>query len=203
MKKAFIIYFSLVSFSLFARSELVFWNFSSEDNVAERSIEANEDRTIEWTASGQIPEYPQGPSGTGSFSLSLRGWDEGAETKCWMTVINTQGYENICVSSFQYSSGTGPRFFILQYKTNEKDLWNDVLGGDITVGSNWTEGRLNNLSLPFEANNQQTLYLRWVMENNIGVTSMTVQPGGTSRIANVSIEGDEIENSSIEDWFEY
>jgi hypothetical protein len=81
--------------------------------------------------------------------------------------LNTQGFENLTISSRQQSGGTdpGPKDFKLQYSI-ETDVWVDVPDGAIIVENDWTTSFVDNLPLPLECNDLETLKIRWIMTSN-------------------------------------
>ncbi len=74
------------------------------------------------------------------------------DTSYWEVSLSTKDYQNITLSSKQYSSGTGPKDFKVQYSLDNTN-WTDVPDGTVAVGNaNWTTGgQLNNVPLPAEA----------------------------------------------------
>lgn len=200
MKCFFMIIFSIYSLSLCATTDLAYWNFRDHEVIAAGGIEVNLEQVIEWTATGTVT-YTYGPGGAGTAAISLTGWQEGANSKYWLITLSTEGFQNINVSSFQYSSGYGPRDFKLQYKVNNEDGWKDIPDGEITVGTNWSAGRVENKPLPNETENQEELQIRWIMQNNVAVDHLNVASFGTSRITNIYIRGEM--TSSIQGWSLY
>ncbi|WP_108530517.1 Ig-like domain-containing protein [Paenibacillus elgii] len=114
----------------------------------------------------------------------------------WKASFATNGYSNITISSKQYSSGTGPKNFKLQYSL-DGSTWKDVAGGAITVGNaTWAGGVLDKVQLPADANDQSLLYVKWLLVNDESARNGTgsytndkIAATGTSRIADVVVEG--------------
>ncbi|HPK06120.1 MAG TPA: HYR domain-containing protein, partial [Bacteroidales bacterium] len=185
------------------------WNFEDASKrvaphlpyTADTGTDDNKDISeISLIGGSTFSAWDQGSGGSGTFAPNSVNWNDGSGVKYWQIVINTEGFENLRLSSRQRSSNTGPRDFKVQYSL-DGTIWADVLGANnITVANNFTTGVLNNVSLPVACENQSTLYLRWIMTSNICVRAGTgsnptndpVQSGGTSRIDDIVILGDEI-----------
>lgn len=129
-----------------------------------------------------------GSLGNPDKCASATNWSSGNNCKYWQIEVNTTGHNSILLSSKQRSSGTGPRDFKVQYKIGVSGTWTDITGGGITVADNFTTGVLNNLALPASCNNVSSLFIRWIMTSNSGVSS-TLGDGGTSRIDDILITG--------------
>jgi hypothetical protein len=106
-------------------------------------------------------------NGLESKAAQASAWNDGMDLKCWVVELNTQGFENLTISSRQQSGGTdpGPKDFKLQYSI-ETDVWIDIPDGAITVENDWTTSFVDNLPLPVECNDMETLLLRWIMTSN-------------------------------------
>ncbi len=137
-----------------------------------------------------IPEKSLTYSGGG---VSAANWSVG---DCWQLQLSTTGYTDIAISARFRSSGTGPRDFKLQYSTDNVD-WNDFDNNTYQILGTSISQLVSNLSLPAEAEDQEHLYIRFVMVTNIssragtGTYSAeeTVQAGGTTTINNISVVG--------------
>ena len=113
--------------------------------------------------------------------------------KYWQVIVNVTGYTNIKVSSVQYASGTGPKDFKIQYKIRANGTWTDVPGGTIVDSVNYTKGVVNNLALPIESDNIDSLYVRWITTSTVAVNGAAVQSGGTNRIDNIYFRGNQLQ----------
>jgi len=92
----------------------------------------------------------------------------GNSYKSWQVQLNTTGFQNLKLSSKQFSDisnslggGFGPNSFKVQWSTDNLN-WTDVTGGTVIVAENWTTGVLTNLVLPSNIENQSSIYLRWL-----------------------------------------
>ncbi|MBU9710406.1 immunoglobulin-like domain-containing protein [Evansella tamaricis] len=166
--------------------ELVSWNFDGESEVATGGLVENASSQITHVGasiSGYVAGY-----GSGSRALNASGWD--TEEAYWVVEFSTLGYQNITLSSRQYGSNTGPRDFIVQYSI-DGESWVDVHNSEVVVGNNWTSGVLENIALPEEVNNQDTVYVRWINVTDTSINGTTIGSGGTSRIDNIFLFGNE------------
>jgi hypothetical protein len=128
---------------------------------------------------------------TGATSKSARatGWDAGNGTKFWQIKVTTSGYNTLKLSSKQRSSGTGPKDFKVQYKIAYSGTWTDVPGATVLDSNNWTKGVLTNVAIPTACDNQDTVYLKWIMTSNTTVGNGTVAAGGASNIDDILVVG--------------
>jgi hypothetical protein len=126
--------------------------------------------------------------GVTTYAASVDGWDNGADDKFWSIKFKANGYQNFKVSSKLYSDATGPKEFKLQWKMSGGE-WADVIGGTITVATDWTTGVLTEFSLPTELNDpgSTSISLRWIMTSNTAVNDGTVEASGISRIDDIVV----------------
>lgn len=131
------------------------------------------------------------PAGNGSqYSFSSNNWSPG---DYYQVVLPTTGdWTNISVSWDQARSSTGPAAFQLQMST-DGSLFSNLLGytvlqsGGGGAPGTWTSGSYNPIytttfSLPASAENQATLYIRFLN------TTGTVSPAsGSNRIDTISV----------------
>lgn len=165
---------------------LVEWTFptSGAAVTASDGIAANLSRVISTSGTGAIGDV----GGATTRAATATGWDGGTNTKYWQVSFTTEGYSDITVSSKQFGSNTGPRDFKLQYRVGAGGAWTDVTGANITVGNNWTTGVLADVALPSACDNQEEVFLRWIMTSNTSINNNAVAGGGTSRIDDIIIE---------------
>ncbi|SFJ83456.1 Uncharacterized conserved protein YjdB, contains Ig-like domain [Paenibacillus sp. UNC496MF] len=169
-------------------------NFSATTMMATEGSAANKGNAAtafsSVGASGTI-SYPGGAT-TGK-AVSNTGWAAG--TSYWLVRLSTAGYAGITLSSAQYSSGTGPKSFTLEYSKDNSN-WNTVVQ-KYDVGTNFTTGVLSTISLPSGADDSSDVYLRWrVADDSTSVGGDVIGTGGTSRISDVSIYGTPIGTST-------
>ncbi len=189
MKKIVLIALCILPFLTFAQDTLVKWTFPNnpDDSIADGGIPANAGMMI--SANGGTSAMNFTYSGLTTMSAYATKWNSGNGTKYWQIKVVTLGYINLKISSKQKSSGTGPRDFKVQYKNGFDSTWFDVPGAAVLDSNDWTHGVLTNIPLPIACNNQDTVYLRWIMTSNTSVTGSTVASGGTSRIDDIFIKG--------------
>jgi len=155
--------------------ELAKWDFedtnqTGETYTADDGISANSG-TAEFNTTANFDDYysdvttgntTRSPFANNFYESSIGG----SNYYDWNIEFSTEGYENIKISSIQWSdattfSTTGPTEFKLQWST-DGSTWSDVSGGTITVAEDWTTGVLNGLSLPNNINDESSVYIRWL-----------------------------------------
>ncbi|MDK8180122.1 fibronectin type III domain-containing protein [Paenibacillus sp. UMB4589-SE434] len=124
-------------------------------------------------------------------SIRYQGWDNGKDKKAWIATLSTKGLENITLSSQQKSSSSGPRDFKVQISTDLTN-WKDVNKGTLLLGTDYNAtGSLVDALLPNEANDQNRLYIRWLVNSNARVSgSDSIGNTGSSRIRDVVVSGE-------------
>lgn len=138
-----------------------------------------------------------------SSSLSLTGWDNGADTKYWQLSFSTAGYENLTLAAKVRSSGTGPRDFKVTYSLDNGTTWNDVPGGSYAITSTTLKDFLPPLPLPAETANVSKVLVRFIMTSNISSragtstysATETVASGGSSNINNIAVTGTAVQST--------
>lgn len=121
---------------------------------------------------------------------SAQSWDNGANNKFWSVKFKAANHRNFRISSMQSSSLDGPANWKLQYKLSGQDNWTNIPGGQITVANNWTSGTVIDVQIPDEANYPEgSVFVRWIMIDNIAVNGTVVTPIGESMIDNILITG--------------
>jgi hypothetical protein len=131
-------------------------------------------------------------NGNPTFAAQAIGWDNGANLKCWQIIINTNGYKNLKLNSMQQSGGSypGPRDYKVQYQIGSSGAWTDVPGAAIKIANDWTTGVLSNVEIPAACNNQDSVFLRWIMTSDTSSTPPAlVISTGTTKIDNIIITG--------------
>lgn len=127
-------------------------------------------------------------------AISFQGWDNGNGKKYWLASLSTKGYEQIRLSSQQTSSGTGPRDFKVQLST-DKQNWTDVPGASLKMAlssfnCSGNTCKLTNAPLPSAADDQDQLYIRWVVSSNTNTKgSQGIGSTGSSLIKDIRITG--------------
>jgi len=185
------------------RYRLVEWNFDTESNQPSHSLPQNDDATIE-IIGAEMNGFISGSSGLAQNSNS---WhvetEEGGEEpieKYWLVTLSTENLEEILLSSKQYSSGTGPKDFKLQVSLDSEN-WTDVPGGEIEVGTNWTTGVLDKISLPESVDNQSEVFIRWLLNSPTSVDEPdSISASGTHRMDDIIITGINPNSERVEVW---
>jgi hypothetical protein len=121
---------------------------------------------------------------------SAQSWDNGANDKCWSIKFKAADYRNFRISSMQRSTLDGPANWKLQYRLSGQDTWTDILGSEYIVADNWTSGTLTDFLLPDEINYpESSVFIRWIMSDNVAVNGADVTIAGVSMIDNIVITG--------------
>ncbi|MDL2315281.1 hypothetical protein LJC16_03375, partial [Bacteroidales bacterium OttesenSCG-928-C19] len=188
MKKFFFLLCLLIIYlpSIYSQEfiTLAYWDFKDGDSVVDSAISINANKEIQVNFEGTITY----PSSSSPKAISSTGWANGSNTKYWLIDINTTGYKNICISSKQYSTSKGPRDFKVQYRLNGTS-WTDVENSGIIVVTNFTSGVAENILLPNICNNQEQIFIRWIMASDTNVDGTIITNAGGSRIADIIVEG--------------
>lgn len=129
-------------------------------------------------------------------SLSINGWDNGADSKYWQLSFSSKGYESLTISARTRSSGTGPRDFKLVYSIDSGTTWNDVPNSAYAITGTTLGNFMPTVALPADAANCD-LQIRFIMTSNISSragtstypSTETVASGGTSNINNIVVSG--------------
>ncbi|WP_026575874.1 Ig-like domain-containing protein [Bacillus sp. UNC438CL73TsuS30] len=162
-------------------------------------ISENLDRVLSSVGSKVIC-YNSGPT-SGINVINADTWSYN-KASYWLVPFSTKGYQNIKLSSKQYSSSDGPRDFKLQYSLDNIN-WTDVPNGNVKIGNaTWeTGGQLAELQLPNQVNNRDLVYVRWLVNSNIranGSTFKDTTGTGSSRITDILIQGNQFGSSTLE-----
>lgn len=173
---------------------LASWNFpgNPDNSIADGGTSINSTREISAVNTSEPVFTAQGST---TSAASATQWINGQGTKYWEISFNSVGYENITVSSKQYSSATGPKDFKIQYSNNNID-WNDIVDSSIVVDANFTTGS-KTASLTSAASNKNDVHIRWIMSSNTAVNGDLVGAAGTSRIDDIVITGSVITSPVI------
>jgi hypothetical protein len=142
------------------------WNFDTQVRTPTTASANNTNKTVDVVgASGYT--YVTGAS---SSALAAITWGGNLSTeKFWQIEISTLGFENLTLSSAQYSQSQGPRDFVVEYSTDGSS-WTPVSGvGTVTLAANWTSGEVSSVSLDASLDDQPIVYLRWKKSSTFGV----------------------------------
>ena len=173
------------------QTTLVEWNFPNnpDDDIADGGIAANLTKTLSEVGAG-VPAYTA--AGVTTRAASVNSWNAGNGTKYWQIEVETTGYSSLTVASRQFSSSAGPRDFKVQYKVGAGGMWTDVPGATIQTGdATWaTGGALAATTIPSAANNQSSVFLRWLMNSDVRADGTAgVASNGNNRIDNIVVQG--------------
>lgn len=125
--------------------------------------------------------------------LEASGW---SVDNSFSTVISTEGYSGIKISSVQRSTNTGPTYFTLEYSVDGSN-W-EVLKNQYQVKNNWTDGKITDLEFPSDADNLEKLYIRYrvTSDGQVSNTDKNISSGGASCIADVVVTADKLDDGN-------
>lgn len=162
------------------------WDFNGSSATVNEAITNNAGKQL---ASSQSFSYNAGSGGGNAASAS--GWNNGGGTKYWEVEINTTGYASIKVSSEQKGSNTGPQNFKLQYRVGSTGAFTDIAGATVSMtNENWANyGKMTDIALPTAAEDNSSIFIRWLMVDNTSIDNGGTASGGNSRIDNILVTG--------------
>ncbi|MGB4205765.1 MAG: T9SS type A sorting domain-containing protein [Bacteroidales bacterium] len=199
-----IIVLFLISGNIMAQDTIAGWIFpeGSADGYPDIAIPINESRFLscEYGTSGapsffelEIDYTATGIDGGTDKCAKTTGWNDGADSICWIVKFRTSGYKNLKVSSKQRSEADtpGPRDFVLQYKLSGNSPWNEL--ATIQCSDKWEDGSVQNVLLPAECEDlSKNVSLRWLVTSNTDINGNTTEASGSSLIDNIIITGEAI-----------
>ncbi|OFY34947.1 MAG: hypothetical protein A2W91_03945 [Bacteroidetes bacterium GWF2_38_335] len=191
----------MASFAFSQADTITGWNFIDPADVefnANMGLSGNlgyDMRAEDTSFVERTSTLTNGANGTDDYALTAEDWQDGANAKYWSIKFKADGYGNFKLWSKQRSGNTnpGPKYFKAQCRLGS-GAWMDIVGGDITVGNDWTTGVLTEVALPVEMNHPGTLSIRvrWIMTSNEGLTGVDVDSLGTSKIDEVLVTGEDL-----------
>ncbi|WP_227793462.1 Ig-like domain-containing protein [Paenibacillus guangzhouensis] len=128
-------------------------------------------------------------------AIRYQGWQqEAGKDKYWLVAVPTKNYHHITLSSAQQGKGTtGPRDFRVQISIDQQNWTNLTSEGtelpDLVLDAD-TATYLNNVSLPDAADDQDLLFIRWVVNSNVSTSGATIGENGSSQLISISIQGE-------------
>jgi len=116
--------------------------------------------------------------------------DPATTNEYWYVDFSTKGFTNIKFSSKQSGSTAvkAPKNFAVYYSAG--DGFNFLTNVPaMTTASGWTEGVLNNVALPAECDDLESVQLLWLKTTNTSMSGASVQAGGVSMIDDIIVVG--------------
>jgi hypothetical protein len=194
MKKLFTLITALLVMCAMTQAQvlIVKWTFPTgnpTDSIADGGLLVNLDKAIHTEGGTSAIDFSK--NGATTKSAQATEWQDGSLLKCWVVQFNTQGYENLKLSSKMQSGGNnpGPRDFMVQYRIGNSGDWTDIPGTTIVVTNDWTAGVLDSVPLPAACYDQVSLYLRWIMTSNTNSAGETVASNGINKIDDIYVNG--------------
>lgn len=188
--------FQMMFLTAYAQSDTIIgFNFADNTDLlfqADMGLSGNltyDIRAEDTTGTTRTLTYTNGVT---DYAATAEGWDDGADNKFWSIKFKASGYQNFKLYSKQRSGGTnaGPKDWKVQTRKSG-GVYEDVTGGTITVGNDWTSGVVDGLDLPASLNDPGTtsLFVRWIMTTNDDINGGTVAATGTSKIDDIIVTG--------------
>ncbi len=164
---------------------IVGWDFTNEETTVTEYNGDNDGRDLTLQPDGEITIADAGAGGSGARSASATGWNEGAESRYWQISFSSEGFSSLELLSKQRSTSTGPRDFQIQYSFDGSD-WYDI--APITVANDYESGAFRG-NLPQQLEDEEVVYIRWLMTSNTAVNGDPVASGGRSNIDEIYVRG--------------
>jgi hypothetical protein len=188
--------FQMMFLTAFAQSDTIIgFNFADDTDLlfqADMGLSGNltyDVRAEDTTGATRTLTYTNGVT---DFAATAEGWDDGADNKFWSIKFKASGYQTFKLYSKQRSGATnaGPRDWKVQTRKSG-GVYEDVTGGTITVGNDWTSGVVDGIDLPANLNDpgSTSIFVRWIMTSNNDINGGTVAVTGTSKIDDIIVTG--------------
>lgn len=191
MKKLLFVALLFVAGYTFGQTDtIVKWTFPNnpDDSLADGGLPMNVGSIISTQGGTSAINYTN--TGATTYSARATSWNGGTGIKYWQVFFATTDHEALKLSSKQRSSDTGPRDFKVQYRLSALDAWTDVPSAIVLDSNNWTYGVLTDIDLPAACDNQDSVYICWVMTSEVSAEGGVVAGAGSSRIDDIWITGD-------------
>lgn len=190
------IFFCSFPISAYAESTiLVKWTFSSSANdyTLADSVSIFDNLTQRIRAIGTNE-----PTLLNNDVLSASKWTNEISEKYWLIPFSSLGYQDVTLSFEISGSQFGPRDFTVEYRLGENGEWRSVPEAPfITVTAN---NEVKTLSLPETTADQPAVFVRLLFtNNNIAVNGGALDYRGTSRLDDIFVKGEPIEDPEEEE----
>jgi hypothetical protein len=164
------------------------WNFDDDSMLASKGVFANINKEFDLIGANHTG-FITGSPGRAATSNGWNGIDPDLE-KYWLAAFSTEELRNLSLSYKMKSSGTGPRDFMLQASIDTL-IWTDLLDEHIQITDNFNNTTVTDFELPENLNNQETVYLRWLLvsDSRVSESDEPVTSTGSSQIDEVKITG--------------
>ncbi|MDD3400872.1 MAG: dockerin type I domain-containing protein [Eubacteriales bacterium] len=155
------------------------WNYGGGDGTNSMAANGGEAR---WSATVSC--------GVGTFSTSTGAmktdkWSN--EAQYIQFALCTKGFENITHSSMVRSSGTGPKYFKIQYSLDGENFTDC---GTFTVSSSSLTLDIDGVSMPAAIANQDLVFVRWVLADKLNFNGTAdVSAGGAFNFKGMNFSG--------------
>ncbi|MCL2426933.1 MAG: metallophosphoesterase, partial [Oscillospiraceae bacterium] len=141
----------------------------------------NEQRMFNWEAGA--PNVTQNLVSGGGVGSSGSGLHNVTGEAYWVTRVSTEGQAGVEVQFNMRSDATGPRDWQLQFSI-DGDNWADA--GDPVILSGFWDNNIIRV-LPAAADDQQNLYIRWIMTSNTAPNGGAIVAAGRHHMRDIII----------------
>ncbi len=188
-KFTFLIIVCAFAFNLSAQDIIAAWRFTNAQLIPDESIALNANRFLGTEDDQARPTFFKDGQQAGDTAAVTIGWDAGVGTKYWLVKFKTEGYENIKVSSKQFSEAVnGPKDFVIQWKTSGD--FADLTTDTIHVSNDWTTGVITEEAMPSDCNNMSSnISVRWIMSSDLSISNAAISATAESMIDDIVVIG--------------
>lgn len=181
----------LSSFMVTGQEIIAAWTFptgTSADSLADQGISTSIIKTFSSVGTSAIDFTKNGFT---TKAAQATGWDSGMDKKYWMIVFSSLEYDSLTISSKQQSGGNnpGPRDWRVQYRIGFIGSWTNIPDTRLTCLNDWTTGVLENVPLPDECSDKDTIYIRWIMKSDTSSAGAIVLSNGIAKIDDIVVRG--------------
>ena len=197
-KFTFLIIVCAFAVNLSAQDIIAAWRFTNAQLIPDESIALNANRFLGTEDDQARPTYFKDGQQAGDTAAVTIGWDAGVGTKYWLVKFKTEGYENIKISSKQFSEAVdGPKDFVIQWKTSGD--FADLTTDTIHVSNDWTTGVITEQAMPSDCNNMSSnVSVRWIMSSDLSLSNAAISATAESMIDDIVVIGTAISTGLTE-----
>lgn len=160
------------------------WNYGAGSGT--NSMPSNAGEAV-WSGNVQLAI---GTFGSTKGSIQANSWSNAAQSLTFS--FTTKGFSDILHSGQTTSSNTGPKNFKVQYSLNGTDYTD--CGTFVVPGTSLGDAPVN-VALPAACDNQELVYVRWVLKDTESLNGGTIGSGGTFNFTAANFTGIALDES--------
>ncbi len=159
------------------------------------SVNATDEAEIKWSGSSDL--YTNDSNSVTSDQAPVMGTSK-TNSLAWgaypyfETVVSTVGFEDICFTAKLGGTKKAPRDWKLQYSL-DGTTYTDIDSATYSITDNKTmELAFSDIALPSDCDNQQTVYIRMIVTDDIainGTNTIVNQTSGDAAVNNIAVTG--------------